>query len=59
LGRGSNSIMDETIEYWTIKKAEFTEALTAEFAMDNINEDMIKVLKSEITLCDEYIEALS
>ncbi len=51
--------MDETIEYWTAKKAEFNEALTAEFAMDFINEDMIKVLKSEITLCDKYIEALS
>ena len=59
MGRGSNSIMDETIEYWTAKKAEFNEALTAEFAMDFINEDMIKVLKSEILLCDEYIEALS
>lgn len=51
--------MDETIEYWTAKKAEFNEALTAEFAMDFINEDMIKLLKSEIHLCDEYIETLS
>lgn len=51
--------MDETIEYWTEKKAEFTEALTAEFGMDIINEDMIKVLKSEIILCNKYIEALS
>ena len=59
MGRGSNSIMDETIEYWTTKKAEFTEALTAEFGMDNINKDMINVLKSEITLCNKYIEALS
>ena len=51
--------MDETIEYWTTKKTEFTEALTAEFGMDNINKDMINVLKSEITLCNKYIEALS
>ncbi len=60
MGRGSNGIMTESITYWREKKAEFEEALAAEYSMveDDItpNDDLIRVLKLEISVCNEHIE---
>lgn len=53
--------MEESITYWREKKAEFEEALAAEYSMvedEDItpNEDLVRVLKLEIEVCNEHIE---
>ena len=47
--------MDETVEYWREKKAEFEEALELEHAMEEKNHIHIAVLKHELLLCEENI----
>ena len=49
----------ETLEYYQEKLQEFTEALEAEKSFDEENENMIKLLKTEISLCNKYIGDLS
>jgi cob(I)alamin adenosyltransferase len=51
--------MEETLEYWQEKLAEFEEALQEEQAMDVVNESMVKLLKKEIEYCNQYIQELS
>jgi len=51
--------MDETLEYWQEKLAEFQEALESEQEMDIPNDTMLKLLKLEIDFCTKQIEILS
>ena len=53
--------MTESITYWRERKAEFEEALAAEYSMSEDedithNDDLIRVLKFEIKVCNEHIE---
>lgn len=51
--------MDETLDYWQEKLAEYQEAYAAEMEMEEKNQDMIKLLKFSILSCEEHIGALS
>ena len=42
-------------EYWEEKLAEFEEALELEMAMDEKNDEMIKLLREEIENCKREI----
>ncbi len=53
--------MDESIEYWQEKLSEYQEALESEFDMleEGIgNEEMVVLLKWNISQCQDYIEWL-
>lgn len=43
------------MEYWEEKLAEFEEALELEMAMDEKNDEMIKLLREEIENCKREI----
>lgn len=51
--------MDETLEYWQEKLAEFQEALQLEELMDEREDSMYRLLKMEIEHCQEQIKLLS
>lgn len=51
--------MDETLEYWQEKLAEFQEALGLEEQMDEREHSMYRLLKIEIEYCQEQIKLLS
>ena len=50
--------MEETLEYWQKCIAEFETALEAEQSAEEVNGDMIKLLKEEIEYCQSEIDAL-
>lgn len=47
--------MDETLEYWQEKLAEYQEAHAAEMEMEEKNQEMIRLLELSIASCEEYI----
>jgi len=51
--------MDETLEYWQEKLAEYQEAHAAEMEMEEKNQEMIRLLELSILSCKEYIGASS
>jgi len=50
--------MDETLEYWEACLKEFEEALELEIIMPERNHDMYKLLKEEISMCEQNIKEL-
>lgn len=51
--------MNETLEYWQEKLAEFQEALELELQMEEREDSMYRLLKLEIEHCQEQINLLS
>jgi hypothetical protein len=51
--------MEETLEYWEEKLAEFQEALQLEEEMEIREDSMLKLLKMEIESCLKQIKLLS
>lgn len=51
--------MEETLEYWQEKLAEFQEALQLEEQMDEREHSMYRLLKMEIEYCQNQINLLS
>lgn len=51
--------MEETLEYWQEKLAEFEEALQLEEQMEEREDSMLRLLKMEIDSCKEQIKLLS
>ncbi len=49
----------ETLEYYQQILLDFTEALESEMAHEVENESMIKLLRHEIVLCNEYIKEIT
>ena len=47
------------MEYWKEKLAEFEEALESELAMEEKNDEMIKLLREEIENCKREINGRS
>lgn len=51
--------MEETLEYWQQKLAEFKEAIESEHEMELQNIDMIFLLKRNIDYCESKIKELT